>query len=137
MSTLAQLVAQKEWMEQELARLKNELDVVMTDIGNVVSQRLLDVRTAQQKETGSVNITLEGFKVTETIPKKVSWDQEQLLGMFEKILRAGDKPADYLRLKFDIPEKLWESFAPQVREAFAPARKVEPGKSTLKIEAVA
>lgn len=133
---LKDLLQKKEEIEGRIKTVQEELAAVNADLDHLVSQKLLDLRALTGKEFGAVNLSFEGFKVTETIPKKVEWDQEKLGDLFFKILKSGDKPSNYMKMKLEIGEKQYDAFDPNIREIFAEARTVKPGKPQLKFEEV-
>lgn len=133
---LKELLQKKAEIEERLKTVQEELAAVNVDIEHLVSQKFVDLRSLTGKEFGAVNLSLDGVKITETIPKKVEWDQEKLGGLFFKILESGDKPSNYMKMKLEIGEKQFEAFAPGIKDIFAEARTVKPGKAQLKFEEV-
>ena len=83
---LKELLEKKQLLDEKMAALKQDLNDVMCDIQDALSMQLTEIRNLQSKEFGAVNITVEGYKVTETIPKKVEWDQEKLGELFVTLL---------------------------------------------------
>lgn len=136
MTTLKELLQRKSDIDAEMATLKAAASIVSEQIDELLSQRLVDLRQVQGKEFGAVNMVFEGYKVTETITKKVDWDQEKLLGLFEKIMAAGDRPGDYMRMKLDVPEKLFGAFPDPIKAIFAEARTVKGERPKLTFEEV-
>lgn len=133
---LRELLQRKAELEEKMASLKQDLNDVMCDIQDVLAVQLTEIRKMQSKEFGAVNVTVEGFKVTETIPKKVDWDQKKLGELFMTIMRHGDKPSDYMRMELYVPENMFESMQPEIKEIFNEARTVRNGKATYKFEEV-
>lgn len=132
----AQMSELQQTIEPRLEELRTNCHNVQMQIDEMLAGRLQDLRKLQGKEFGVVNMTFEGFKVSETVPKKVEWDQEKLTPLFFKILESGDKPSDYMRMKLEVPEKLYGDFPPQIKSIFDVARTVKAGRPTLKIEEV-
>lgn len=132
--SLSELIQQKTELENMMESIREQLSVVMCDIEHAIASPIADLRRLQGKDTGTINLMLEGFKITETVPKKVEWDQEKLGELFNRIMSAGDKPNEYMRMKLDVPEKLYEGFSEPVKALFAEARTIKAGKSTLKFE---
>lgn len=98
--------------------------------------QLESVRTAQAKEFGAVNVVCEGYKVTETIPKRVKWDQEKMAEIFQTIKGYGDDPFQYMKVELGCNEKVYEQFDESIKAVFNAARVVEKGKPSIKIEEV-
>ena len=136
MTTLKELLKKREQYEAELIVVQEYIQSVNIEIEHMLAQRLADLRKLQAKEFGAVNLTLDGYKVTETITKKVEWDQEKLQGLFKRISESGDQPSNYMRMKLDIPEKMYGEFPDQIKGIFAEARTIKTGRPTLKFEEV-
>lgn len=137
MSPLKQLVKRRNELLEQLDAIKEQIGSVDCEIELMVGSQLAEVRRLQAKEFGAINVKVDGFKITETVPKKVSWDQEKMLDIFGRILASGDKPANYMRIDLSVPEKMYDGFADPVRDIFAEARTVTPGKTKIEIEEVA
>jgi len=133
---LKELLQRKTELEEQIAALKQDLGEVMFDIQDLLALQLQEVRFLQAKETGSVHITVDGVKITETVPKRVEWDQDKLAELFAKIMQHGDKPSNYMRMELTVPEKMFESMQPEIKEMFSEARTVKNGKATYKFEEV-
>lgn len=131
---LKELLQRKAEIEEQIAALKQDLGEVMFDIQDMLALQLQEVRFLQAKETGSVNITVDGIKITETVPKRVEWDQDKLAELFAKIMQHGDKPSNYMRMELTVPEKLYDAMEPGIKDLFAEARTVKNGKATYKFE---
>ena len=133
---LKELMKERNRLEQEIAVLETQLANVNTDIGDVLSMQLSEIRALQAKEFGAVNITVEGYKVTQTIPKRVKWDQNRMAEIFQTIKNHGDNPFDYMKVELGCNEKSYEKFDDGIKAVFDEARIVEKGKPSLKIEEV-
>lgn len=121
----------------EMAPLRDEAQAVMIDIEHVIAEKLADLRKLQAKEYGVVNLVLDGIKVTETVPKKVEWDQQKLNDLFDAIGTAGDDPRTYMKMELKVAEKQYAAFVPEVKAMFADARTVTPGKPQVVFEEAA
>lgn len=133
---LKELLQKKTEIEERMKAVQEELQAVNIDIDHAIAQKLADVRNLTGKEFGAVHLSLDGFKITETIPKKVEWDQEKMNELFDRIAAAGDDPRAYMKMKLEIGEKAYDGFAEPVKAIFAEARTVKPGKPQLKFEEV-
>ena len=85
------------------------------------------------RDTGTVHLTDGAVAVTVEIPKRVSWDQEQLAVIAERIAATGGHPEDYLDVEFSIPETRFKGWKPPLQRQFAAARTVTPGKPTFRL----
>lgn len=131
---LHELLQKREEFEKQILCLQEEVDAINIDIENLLSGRLVDLRKLQGKEYGVVTMTFDGIKVSENIPKKVEWEQNALKKLWEKIKSSGDDPQKYIKIKFDVPEKLYNEFSSEIKEVFDEARSVKQGKPQIKLE---
>ena len=133
---LKELMKERNRLEQEIAVLETQLANVNTDIGDVLSMQLSEIRALQAKEFGAVNVVCDGYKVTETIPKRIKWDQGKMAEIFQTIKLHGDDPFQYMKVELGCNEKMYERFDDGIKAVFDEARIVEKGKPSLKIEEV-
>jgi hypothetical protein len=139
LKVLLELKAKLQQEAQEIqASIEPALAIVREQVANAdkaISELLIvdltAIRKLQGKEYGAVNITREGFRVTETIAKKVKWDQEKLFGVFHKIQSTGDNPFDWMKAEFKVGEKEFNSYPKNIQAVFAPARTVTPAEPKL------
>jgi hypothetical protein len=69
------------------------------------------------------------------LPKRVKWDQNKLRHAAEIIRQSwGDDPSDYVKTRLDVSEAAFANWPRPVRELFLPARTVETGKPSYRIE---
>jgi len=123
-------------IQLQLETVGMQLEAVEGAIKVLLSADLTAIRKLQEKEYGAVHITREGFRVTETISKKVKWDQEQLFGVFHKIQSTGDNPFDWMKAEFKVGEKEFGAYPKNIQAVFAPARTVTPGDPKLEFKPV-
>jgi hypothetical protein len=129
----------------ELARLQREADTAIRHAKSIVTsledaldhrygQRARQARAAQDKDTGTVRFEDNGFIVVADLPKRVKWDQQRLRELVELIRSGwGENPADYVKVKFDVSERAYDSWPPRLKELFTPARTVETGKASYEL----
>jgi PleD family two-component response regulator len=133
---LKELLQQRQEYEAQAQALQEQINAVNVDIEHVLAEQLAAVRKLQAKEFGAVNLVAEGYKVTETVPKKVEWDQTKMNDLFDAIAAAGDDPRAYMKIKLEVSEKAYAEFVPAVQTMFADCRTVKPGRPVLKFEEV-
>jgi|GEM_PF-2300866 len=121
-------------IEPALALVREQMASTDKAIAELVSADLAAIRKLQEKEYGAVHITRDGFRVTETIGKKVKWDQEVLFGVFHKIQSAGDNPFDWMKAEFKVGEREFNAYPQNIQAVFAPARTVTPGDPKLEFK---
>lgn len=142
---LKELLGRKEVLNRKadeiMATIQPQLDEVgrqlaetETKIRELVLADLIAIRKLQQKEYGAVNITRDGFRVTETIAKKVKWDQDKLFGVFQKIQSTGDDPFLWMKGEWKVGEKEFNAYPKNIQAVFAPARTVTPGDPKLEFK---
>lgn len=124
-------------IEPRMASLREEANAVNIDINHAISQKLIDIRSLTGKEYGVVHLSLDGYKITETIPKKVEWDQVKLTALYDRIAAAGDNPRSYMKMELKVGEKEYEKFDDPIKAVFQEARTVKPGTPSVKFEEVA
>ena len=97
------------------------------------AERTQGLRRALEKDTGTIRFHDGEVVVVADIPRKVSWDQAQLAALVERIRAQGEDPAKYVELGYRVPERRYSNWPPAIREAFAPARSVQPGKPSFRL----
>jgi len=96
--------------------------------------RATQARAQAEKDTGTVRFEDNGFTVVAELPKRVKWDQQRLKEISDLIATSwGENPADYLKMKFDVSERAYDSWPPRLKELFTPARTVETGKASYEL----
>ena len=92
-------------------------------------------RAEENKDTGTVRFVDNDFTIIADLPKRVKWDQGKLAHAVDIIRTSwGDNPADYVKTKLDVSEAAFANWPRPVRELFIPARTVETGRPTYRIE---
>lgn len=86
------------------------------------------------KDYGTANIETDTKTIKVTVSKKVKWDQDKLKNLWSDIEASGEKPDEYIKIKYDVSENAYKSWPSSISRAFDPARTVEVSKPTLKIE---
>lgn len=118
---LEQVRRVKDWLE-------DAIDLKYRD-------RACAARAAEGKSTGTIRFTDDDFVVIADLPKRVRWDQTRLADAIEIIRREWrDDPAQYVRTEFKVAEAAYSAWPEAIRCLFAPARTVETGKPTYRIE---
>jgi hypothetical protein len=120
---LAQLV---DWVRKAQAKTHAALQRRYTE-------REREARAQAGKDFGVVHLQDESIRITVDTPKRVSWDQKQLAAMAKRIADSGDRVEDYLDIEFSVPESRFTNWPTALREQFAPARTVKPGKRSYEL----
>lgn len=64
----------------------------------------------------------------------MKWDQAKLAEVVERIRAAGEDPSEYVALEYRVSERAYGAWPQSIRSIFAPARTVEIGKPSYRIE---
>jgi hypothetical protein len=142
---LKALLDSKAILQQEVTNRRAELELALApilaqveatdkEIYDLLAPDLVAIRKLQQKEFGAVHVTKDGYRVVETIQKKVRWDQEKLFGVFHVIQSTGDNPFDWMKAEFKVGEKEFGAYPKNIQAVFAPARTVTPGDPKLEFK---
>jgi len=67
-----------------------------------------------------VRVEDEGIVIVADLPKKVSWDQDRLAAMAERIRAAGDDPTEYLEIAYRVPERRYGAWLRANRTPWKP-----------------
>ena len=99
--------------------------------------RAAATRAGEGKATGTVRLDDGNFVVIADLPKKVRWDQPKLAEAVEIIRRDwNDDPSQYVRTEIKVSEAAYTAWPEAIRRLFEPARTVETGKPSYRIEPV-
>ncbi len=85
------------------------------------------------KDFGVCHLTDGPLRITVDVPKKVIWDQGQLAEIAQRIDSAGDKVNDYIDIDYSVPESRFNAWPSTLKETFAKARTVKPGKTAYRL----
>jgi len=80
------------------------------------------------RDVGTTNLTDGPLRINFELPKRVSWDQKQLTVIAERIVAAGERVRDYMDVDLSVSESRFLNWPPALKEQFALARTVKPGK---------
>jgi len=114
------------WHKQQRAKVDAALD-------RSYAERIQSVRADAGKDFGTVHIDDGGIRITVDLPKRVSWDQTKLAAIAQRIAAAGEKVEDFIDVDYAVSESRFNNWPPTLREQFASARTVKPGKPTFRL----
>lgn len=117
------------WHKQQRAKVDAALD-------QSYAERIQRARADAGKDFGTVHIEDAGIRVSVDVPKRVSWDQTKLAAIAQRIAAAGEKVEDFLDVDYAVSESRFNNWPPALREQFAGARTVKPGKPTFRLTAI-
>lgn len=128
------LLALQEAAASETARVKRLKDRFEAALAQRYGAATEVERAAQGKTSGTVRVEDDGIVVIADLPKKVSWDQDRLAAMAERIRAAGDDPTEYIEIAYRVPERRYGAWPDAMREGFAAARSETTGKPVFRLE---
>lgn len=139
--TVAQIAAlpveRLQELDTQLGELSTWLKLAKEKLATALEQRYGEqsrvARLAAAKDFGVVHVSDQSLRITADLPKKVTWDQPQLAAIARRIAASGDKVEDYLDVEFSISESRFNNWPPALKEQFAAARTVKPGKPTFRL----
>lgn len=120
-----------EDLEAEQARVKGYAKSYTSVIAAKYSAKASERR---DDDYGTSRVDDGEYVAVSSVPKKVEWDQKILGELWERIAAAGDKPTDYIEVKYSISENKWKNWPESIQRQFLAARSVKPGAETIKIE---
>ena len=141
-----------DWLSTEdLANLSIEelalLDAKLNELNKINSERRVKLQTAidhkfgvtmqdmlvdSGRDTGQVSLFDNEYKITRSVGKEVTWDQNKLIEALDQIPTQIAK--DLVKATFRIKERKYLSCSNEIKEKLLAARTVMPRKPTYKIE---
>jgi hypothetical protein len=89
--------------------------------------------TDSGRDVGTTHLTDGPLRIRFELPKRVSWDQKQLGVIAERIVAAGERVQDYMDVDLSVSELRFNNWPPALKEQFAQARTVKPGKPSYRL----
>ncbi len=93
-------------------------------------------RQASGRDFGVCHLNDGPLRITIDVPKLVAWDQAQLAGISQHIAASGDKVSDYIDIEYSVSESRFNAWPATLKESFAKARTVKPGKASYRLALV-
>ena len=116
--------------------VKAVLDRMHTALDQRYAAQAQAARLTNGRDFGVCHLNDGELRITVDLPKKVTWNQSQLAATAARIAAAGDKVADYIDTDYSVPENRFNNWPPALRDQFAPARTVKPGKPSYRLALV-
>ena len=141
-----------DWLNTEdLANLSIEelafLDAKLNEFNKINSERRVKLQTAidhkfgvtmqdmlvdSGRDTGQVSLFDNEYRITRSVGKEVTWDQNKLIEALDQIPTQVAK--DLVKATFRINERKYLSCSNEIKEKLLASRTVMPRKPTYKIE---
>lgn len=139
--SVSQIAGLPQQRLQELDISLNELMAwakqVRERVNTALEQRYGEQARAALVESGrdfGVSHLSDGpLRVTYELPKRVSWDQKRLAEIAERIVASGERIQDYMDIDMSVSETRFNNWPPALKEQFAAARTVKPGKASFRL----
>ena len=129
--------AQLQEAHTHLINLQSMVKAVLDRIHTALEQRYAEPAKAARLDSGRdfgvCHINDGALRVTVDLPKKVSWDQALLSASAARIVAAGESVATYIDTDYSIPEGRFNNWPAVLKEHFAQARTVKPGKPSYRL----
>ena len=116
-------------VEKELKELSNTKKRLVEVIVTRKHDELEAALKAKEEPYGSIHIG--NFEIT--VDKKVTWNQTELASLVQQIMSAGEDPAEYIKIEYDVSETKFKSWPTPIKSQFIPARTIARGNPTVKI----
>lgn len=111
-------------------KAKTKLDTALEQrFGEQARQSLLE----SGRDFGTTHFDAGPLRVTFDLPKRVSWDQKKLADIAERVVAAGERVQDYMDVELSVSESAFNNWPPALKDQFAPARTVKPGKPAYRL----
>lgn len=132
--TFSQKVMQLNDIERQVSYLTVQKKELLAEMNADVSAIMQRERQARNKSLGQVSFEYEGYSVTHTIGKTVSWDQEKLnhICSTKPYVAEAMRPVTTFVPKID--ERKYNSLPDEIKAEVSAARSVKPGNPSLKIK---
>lgn len=128
------LIAMITGCNQIINETKNKKDEYENQLLAMISPEVQNSLEGNAYGCGTANVETETKTIKVTVSKKVKWDQEKLKSLWDDIETSGNKPEEYINVKYDVSENAYKAWPSSISDAFEPARTVEVSKPTIKIE---
>lgn len=131
--TDAVLAAELDRIKWALAALAGAAKNVQAEISSRWAEKVAEKYAQMKKEGGAVSIRQpDGLTVKAISSKKVEWDETQLRGLASQM----DQPQfdHYFKFSISVPEKVYASCSPNIKEEFDKARTVKWGEPKITLE---
>ena len=120
-------------MDRGIGYAREQLTAALDDLyGDAARAQLLDVG----KDTGTTHLTDGILSITVEIKKSVSWDQDELAAIAQRIASNGDDPAEYIDVKYSVSERKFAAWPETLRRPFESARTLKPAKPAFRLAIV-
>lgn len=122
-------------LNDQVAKLLSHAKDLKTKLDDALALRFSETVNAnlrqENRDTGTTKFIENGFRITAEVPKKVTWDAEQMEEIIKKI--PEDKCKSIVKTTYVIDERRYSQLSYEYKLLFQPARTVTPGKMRFQI----
>jgi len=127
-------------LQRFVSDAKSELATLAAMVQTGLELRYADAAKAQLlakgQDTGTTHLTDGDLGITVEIKKSVSWDQDELAAIAQRIASNGDDPAEYIDVKYSVSERKFAAWPETLRRPFEAARTLKPTKPAFRLAIV-
>lgn len=117
-------------------QVKQAIDLVNAALDQRYGEQAAATRRESGKDFGVCHLTDGPLRITVEQPKRVAWDQQKLTALAARIAAAGENVGDFVDIEYSISESRYTNWPSTLKEQFADARTVKPGKPSYRIALV-
>lgn len=115
----------------KLSDAKKDKKLVESEIKQQYNENVSALLKNKKEPYGKVSIEDDGFTVSFSTPKKITWDQEKLAELYKRISEHED-PSQYISVEYKVSETAYKNWPDDIKRAFSEAR--TEGEGAVKIE---
>jgi hypothetical protein len=131
-------VEELEMIAEDIAETGDNLKAIKDKYEDALSlryaKRAEGLRAAADKDYGTVRVSDGAYEIVADMGKTVTWDQKKLAEVWRLIESWDEKPAEYIKIKYDVSETAFKAWPKKLQDVFMAARTTKPKKETFKIE---
>ena len=116
--------------------IKGVLDRFNAALDSRYAEQATAARQANGRDFGVCHLNDGPLRITVDVPKRVAWDQAHLAEIAQRIAASGDKVSDYIDIEYSVSESRFNAWPATLKESFAKARTVKPGKAGYRLALV-
>lgn len=123
-----------EEVAEQKAFVKSADEKLFGTLDRRFRQKAAEARKADDRDTGTVTLTLDGWRVKADLPKRVTWLQSALADAEVKLREVWEEdPAEYIITERKVAESKYNAWPKSIQRLFEPARTVGTGKPSYEL----
>ena len=113
--------------------IKGLLDRFHAALEQRYAEQARAARQANGRDFGVCHLNDGALRITVDVPKRIACDQDRLAEIAQRIAASGDKVSDYIDIEYSISESRFNAWPSTLKESFAKASTVKPGKASYRL----